>query len=633
MRRTVFAAIFSLGFSCLLASDLDQAFQNRIAEQLNKPFPCRYIPFKDHTATELFSDGEWRFYDWNAGAAFLNLDNTSIASVDDIALDPFLAIRTKLFTKGSKVDIIRSLEYVAHFDILNRKFQEETIISPEELQSLIKPVENFQVGSARLISIANEGNAFTANELEFTIGGLDSQCERICWQISDSANFSTIHPLSPNLEGIQEGTGPISLDMLTGTFFNPKKNYYFRAKVKDKEGWTVWSNPYAFKVMKPAQIQNSKIEGELSTGYRLKWESPKAKNVRFHVFASNALDFIPSIYSDKQINAMINGEATACEPNENLIAITTKNELKIDQKFAYYRVIAECDGVYSVPSPIIRFFDEDVKLSRTVLQATDECVQRVALPTMQTQKGDFFSTEERVVRPSGISDDIWNRVSPYLMPDNHPVKERLDRIFTSSRAIASKDAMYDAGFKDIHTGPFSHVTIARHKRLKGYLVKLFRDDQSNLEDWEQCSRRASGAKAIRIAIAVHGYSDYMKAPKKWIYPLPDHPAAFPGHQAKHFILVVEDMDILRHKSSHYEWKSPYLPYTLIHAVATIIQEVGLNDTIHDFNMPFSKDGRIAFIDTEHHHKWPINWGILKHTLHPKPRTYLDEFLIKRGIKP
>ena len=119
--------------------------------------------------------------------------------------------------------------------------------------------------------------------------------------------------------------------------------------------------------------------------------------------------------------------------------------------------------------------------------------------------------------PSGL----WNDVQPYLLPENHPAKAALDKIFKKSRATASLIAMRKAGFKFENPRTLNRLVAAKHSSIKGYLVKAFTDEQTMVSNegyhWIQ---RINGARIIQESIDRHGCNWFMKVPKKWIYPLP-----------------------------------------------------------------------------------------------------------------
>lgn len=215
-----------------------------------------------------------------------------------------------------------------------------------------------------------------------------------------------------------------------------------------------------------------------------------------------------------------------------------------------------------------------------------------------------------------VSDEVWEMVKPYLLPSNHPAKSVLDRIFGDARMTANAKSVQKAGFLKPFPRSYSHCTVSHHPALSGYLVKMFTDDQPKYDDYKAWIKRIKGAEAIKIAIDKYKYNQYFKVPKKWIYPLPSERAPKNG-SGKNFILVVEDMKIYHKQKNYDRWRSSKMTTQRADAIWILIQENGLTDSIRAFNIPFCHDDKQAFIDTEHHHEWPVHFDIMTRYLSPK----------------
>lgn len=216
---------------------------------------------------------------------------------------------------------------------------------------------------------------------------------------------------------------------------------------------------------------------------------------------------------------------------------------------------------------------------------------------------------------------VWNQVKPYFLPEEHPVKPYLDLIFSPSRVILNAKALKKAGFTNTKPTKYNNMIVAKHPKLKGYLVKLYTDQQPNGDGWSEWHSRVVGAASVQATINKHGYQEMFKVPKKWIYPLPDGPTPPPGTFRQHFILVVEDMKIHKKKDNLFHWRSFAMTEERLDAIHTIFQEEGLIDSIYPHNLPFAKDGKQAFVDTQHHHRWPIDFANLTHFLSPKMQVH------------
>lgn len=488
----------------------------------------------------------------------------------------------------------------------------------------------------------------------------DYPFEKIWWQISPHNDFNFIFP---NFDNIQAYTNLIEIDHLSNTYFNNGQEYYFRVKGFCNGVWTDWSTIKAFTVRKPNPVSGIAFEKISDNKFKISWKGDEESD--YLIFASNALDFIPSIFYDKQINSIYDGHIVEYDDNNNLLLETKENSIEIDAKYAYYRIVSKKKGHYSVPSPIIHVYDNNLSLPRTVLQTVlDSSEISDAIPFKQAKRVLLPKAYTKLELPSGynieqefshiplnqaichiaktidkiyyvkdpaINQDVWNTVSPYLLPENHPIKSKLDRIFSSSRVTLDSESVRKAGFDNFKPGRFSHAVVSKHSKLKGYLVKMFLDNEGGIIDWQRFLIRVTGSIAVRESINSHGYQHFMKVPNKWIYPLPSSPLPPPDYSRKYFILVVEDMNILSSAKNKKMWASrPTKEF--LNAVFTVLQEVGLSDSIYPFNMPYSNDKKIAYIDLEYHHSWPIHFGLLLKYLSQEMQEYWKTLMTNGGPK-
>lgn len=198
-----------------------------------------------------------------------------------------------------------------------------------------------------------------------------------------------------------------------------------------------------------------------------------------------------------------------------------------------------------------------------------------------------------------VSEDAWNIVEPYFLPLDHPMKTALDKIFNVYRATASHQALKKAGFSFKLPRDDRRVTVAKHSKLKGLLIKIFLDTQNtHQEEWKMWIRRIQGAQCIQAGLDKHGYNHIMKTPQKWIYPLPPTPLEGEGQFRQNFILVVENMRILSEEENRVKYRLA-MNKEKMDALYIMLTEYVLIDSVYLDNIPFSKDGKIAFIDTEH----------------------------------
>lgn len=228
-----------------------------------------------------------------------------------------------------------------------------------------------------------------------------------------------------------------------------------------------------------------------------------------------------------------------------------------------------------------------------------------------------------------ISEAVWSEIDPYLLPANHPIRPKLDEIFQKSRVIADEKSLKKNGFDFIARRKWDNAIVAWHSKLKGYLIKLYLDEQLGIDEKLAFKTRMEGAEYIRHFIQTNEHQNLFKVPKKWLYPLPENPPANPGAQRKNFILVEEDMNLVNESTNSKKWKTAITKEHL-KALYSLLQTLGLKDSVYITNIPFAKDGKIAFIDTEHHHKWPVNFLKLIGSLNPDMQAYWHTLILTNG---
>lgn len=223
-----------------------------------------------------------------------------------------------------------------------------------------------------------------------------------------------------------------------------------------------------------------------------------------------------------------------------------------------------------------------------------------------------------------VNDSVWIQVRDYLMPNDHPLKKNLDQIFSASRALADMESMKEAGFKFSRPQHHTQIIVTKHPKLKEYVIKAYLDEQeyhSGKPEYYFWIKRIKGARLIQKAIENHKYEHLFKVPKKWIYLLPDEPAPAACPQIKMFILVEEDMDIYNDKKNERLWGGQSVTEEMLNALYTILTELGLFDCAKPSNCPFSRDGRVAFVDTQSYNAKQVKYHKLAPYLSPQMRSH------------
>lgn len=236
----------------------------------------------------------------------------------------------------------------------------------------------------------------------------------------------------------------------------------------------------------------------------------------------------------------------------------------------------------------------------------------VALVFISATKSDYKILKEN----PHVSSQERRAVKIGLMPLEHPIRPILNSIFSPSRAMASVAALRKAGFKILKIQPRSYILVVRHPRMPGYLIKLYLDSESREKKghpgWYWFMKRILGRNSLARCIEKNEIKR-IKVPGKWIYPLP--------HSTRnHFVLVVEDMNLLSSRENILAWKNN-VTKELLDELYTIIRKCG-GSSLRPSNIPFCKNGKIAFIDTEYPGAKP-DYVSIRPYLSPAMRSYWD----------
>ncbi|WP_068469548.1 fibronectin type III domain-containing protein [Candidatus Protochlamydia phocaeensis] len=559
---------------------------------------------------------------------YLHLDNRTPATLEDLLDDPFLALRVKSGEIQEEHNFTHAWEAFARM----QRNEEEAL--PQKLEFPTSWKEDV----ACQVSLSSFSAPFDACPPVFSLNASGPAPTYMWWQIADNPAFETI---CPSLNQIAPFSTSVILSNLAYTFLNPGQPYYFRVRTEQ----SAWSSPYPFQVYKPQAIEQVCLIKQGPSAYMLLWEAPSKEPVDYLIFASNAKDFIPDIFTDRQINALYQGKVIEEEPNCNLVAITSEPFLVVDGSQAFYRIIVREEGRLSVPSPLIHVYDACLVQPRTLLQPSKEeqsLLYRQQLPSRYSTSSlalDWFALLRKAgkAQPAGypsnpfVPAELWQALEPYFLPINHPLKDKLDRIFKTVRATQSPQAFEKAGFGKAKLRQPTNIVVGKHNQLKGYLVKAYLDTQPPLCEWANWLCRIAGAQSIQACLNRHGYKHFV-VPQKWIYPLPADPSppADGNHQRKNFILIVEDMHILNPQENEKAFKT-WITKPILDALYTILTEEGLIDSVFIDNIPFTRNGKIAFIDTEHHHLQPIKYERLIPFFSADMQTYWQSLLLSKPL--
>ncbi len=213
-------------------------------------------------------------------------------------------------------------------------------------------------------------------------------------------------------------------------------------------------------------------------------------------------------------------------------------------------------------------------------------------------------------------------MSPYLLPLNSPLKRRLDQIFSKPGIIKNNKTLKRAGFSILFSQKRSYIVVAKHPKVKGYLFKIYLDSKrvhkDGMRGWELLTTRCIVAKKIKRIIRKKHLRHFTVA-TKWLYPVPP-PLKKAKAKAEPVVLLVKDMKIYNRKASRRVWETKANPRILKELYAVLKRGYG-SAFLHG-NVPYTKKGKFAFIDTEYA-KRKIPLPHVKHFLSKKMKIYWD----------
>ena len=188
----------------------------------------------------------------------------------------------------------------------------------------------------------------------------------------------------------------------------------------------------------------------------------------------------------------------------------------------------------------------------------------------------------------------------YLLPLDHPMKGAVDSIFSQTRVLENQRTLVDAGF-EIIAGPmpYSYIIVARHPAIPGYVFKMYLDserrERKKTPHWKWLLRRCIGAQRIRNVIRSEKISHFV-VPDKWLYVLPIYP--YSSSLNPEVVIVMEtDMEPEDKGVSKQMWKTA-ITREHLDELYSILKERNGGHLHMVKNVPFSKLGKFAFIDTE-----------------------------------
>jgi hypothetical protein len=248
-----------------------------------------------------------------------------------------------------------------------------------------------------------------------------------------------------------------------------------------------------------------------------------------------------------------------------------------------------------------------------------------SLPHAQAQKDPWFEDNPHISRRARKA------MRPFLLSLHHPKRSVLDSIFLKNRATEDRQTFSKAGFETIAKGPRSYVRVAKHAKLRGYLIKAYLDtelkEKFDKESWEWLVRRCEGASKVRNIIQKRKIRHFV-VPDKWLYPLPAEPSPpNDGYHVRHLaLLLVTDMNLASDEHNYYAWSHDITEAHLDEFFMIISRAKG--SSYRPDNVAYTKSKKFAFIDTEYPLQGP-DFDNIRKFLSGEMREYWDR-LVRSG---
>lgn len=174
------------------------------------------------------------------------------------------------------------------------------------------------------------------------------------------------------------------------------------------------------------------------------------------------------------------------------------------------------------------------------------------------------------------------QINQYLLPKDHPLTPKLKNLFKNRKMFKTAKEFRKEGFQL----SFGHrrLMVASHPEISGYLIKKFPDSTPKEKQIENYIKRINGANEVRKQIAIN-HLMHLVVPHKWLYRTPYG-----------YVLIVENMDILDIKETNRRYFQ--IDKEILTELCRLLHALGGCDAFTR-NQPFTKSGKIAFVDTEH----------------------------------
>jgi hypothetical protein len=185
-----------------------------------------------------------------------------------------------------------------------------------------------------------------------------------------------------------------------------------------------------------------------------------------------------------------------------------------------------------------------------------------------------------------------------LLPKDHPLQEKLKKLFKNPQMFKSNEHLKRAGFFPLNRDR-KPCMVASHPVIKNYFIKKFKSRVSYRRQITNYLNRISAARALRKFIELNNLK-HIVVPQKWLYQLPMQ-FSDPQTGKRLYVLIVEDMHICSGEDDpkgETAKKYNQMDFDTLREFCIVLYHFrGLDSSLR--NVPFTEEDTLAFIDTEH----------------------------------
>lgn len=216
--------------------------------------------------------------------------------------------------------------------------------------------------------------------------------------------------------------------------------------------------------------------------------------------------------------------------------------------------------------------------------------------------------------------DLYQGIETYAIPLEHSLLPTLDHLFSNPKTVKNQRNLEKAGFVVLHSRP-STLIVAKHSALPGYLIKIYlrSSERPQEENWENLINRCKGAENIRNLIKKENLK-YFTVPDKWLYLTQTEDPVL--------VLLTTYMDVVSKEESKHAWKHSISEKHLKELYCIISH--GYASTLLPANIPYTKTGQFACVDTEQPQREPRYEKVKAHV--SKRMGLYWERLVREGAR-